>query len=347
VEDFCDVYTQIRCAGALGCCAADEAPYADEAECTQASTCSATLTEVLASPSVVDGTVAYDPEAASAYLQALAGSTSLCGASEDAMLAATSSFMIGTLAEGDDCSFALTDSARVNVCAPGLDCAATEDPDSGATLATCMSEVDVGGEFGDACKADEDCASRLCNAGTCEGETTELFCTGPEAAPPANWSELSTTEAPTLLKLTAHSTSNSGTTDDITLAYRNKSATYSCTITDTIADGATVSCTPTQSSSTTNQDNDLFYVKYANQSNSFNYDDGLRITSVNASFSGASTSYSLEEFEDPGAGLNCEGCDVWGENCNSCWIDGDGQGDCLEMRSPMQANAESNCIDHS
>jgi hypothetical protein len=346
VEDFCDVYTQIHCAGALGCCAADEAPYADEAECMQASTCSATLTEMLASPSVVDGTVAYDPEAASAYLQALAGSTSLCGASEDAMLAASSSFMIGTLATGDDCSFALTDSAHVNVCAPGLACTATEDPQSGATLATCMSEVAVGGQFGDACEADEDCASNLCNAGMCEGETTELFCTAPEAEPPANWTEVSTTAAPSELRVTAHTTSNSGTTNDITLVYRNNSATYSCTITEVISDGETVACTPTQSSTTTNADYDLFYVKYTDKANSFNYSDGLRVTTLYVSYQNAPTAYTIEWFNEA-SGLNCEGCDIFGDGCNSCWIDGDGQGDCLEMRSPMQADTNTQCIDHS
>lgn len=349
VEDFCDVYTQIRCVGALGCCAADEAPYADEAECAQASTCSATLAELLASPSVVDGTVAYDPAAASAWLQALAGSTSHCGASEDAMLAATSNFMIGTLAEGDDCSFALAESAQVNVCAPGLACTATEDPESGATLATCMSEVAVGGAFGDACEADEDCASNLCNAGACEGETTELFCTAPEAEPPANWTELSTTSAPTQLRMTAHGSSNSGTTDDITLVYRNRTATYSCSITEDISDGEQVVCTPTQSSSETSLDYDLFYVKYTNTANTYEYDDGLRVTALTVTFSGAPVAYALDTYSYGGSGIKCEGCDIFNDNCNSCWIDGDGQGDCIELRGKMlsAASTNMNCINNS
>jgi hypothetical protein len=347
-DDFCDVYTSIQCAGALGCCAADQAPFSSEAECAQASTCSATLAALLASPSVVDGTAAYDPEAAGAFLQAMAGSTSYCGESDDAMLAAASSFMVGTLGEGEDCVFAIGDPASVNVCAPGLGCEIGEDPASGETLATCMAADAVSGEHGGACEADEDCASKLCNAGTCEGETTELFCSAPETIPPSNWNTVSTTDAPTELRVSAHASSNSGTADNLTLAYRNKSGTYSCTITTDIADGETASCTPTQSSTNTHSDYDYFYVKYTDKDNSFAYDDGLRASKVTVTFEGASTAYSLTSFTYSGSGIKCEGCFL-GQDCNSCWLDGDGQGDCLELRANMRSSEDINinCIDHS
>ena len=51
-----------------------------------------------------------------------------------------------------------------------------------------------------------------------------------ELVPPRNWSYLDTTAAPTLLS-SKRTPTRAAASNDITLSYRNKTATYSCTIT--------------------------------------------------------------------------------------------------------------------
>lgn len=161
---------------------------------------------------------------------------------------------------------------------------------------------------------------------------------GPEELepPPANWDELNTSGAPTWLGIYVNdSASNAGTTHTLKLSYRNKTATYSCTIAGA-SKGETKGCTPTQSSTTTNSNEDQFYLAFADTNNS---SDGLRFSSVKVTLGGVT--YSKVEFdraEDGEAALECHGCGSNGlNNCGSCWIDGNSSGgaNCVEVRIPM------------
>lgn len=173
-----------------------------------------------------------------------------------------------------------------------------------------------------------------------------------ELVPPRNWSYLNTTAVPTRLAVTANSNKSSGTTNDITLAYRNKTATYSCTITASISDGGTQSCVPSQSSDETSPSaqGDWFYIKYADKTNSQNSSDGLLITSITVTISG--TAYQLSSFnkgaETVYGAFSCTGCGgiFNDENCNSCWIDGDDHNGCLELKTDMNADSTIRCVDY-
>ena len=173
-----------------------------------------------------------------------------------------------------------------------------------------------------------------------------------ELVPPRNWTYLDTTAAPTLLAVKANSNKSSGTSNDITLSYRNKTATYSCTITASISDGGSQSCVPTQSSSETSPSpqGDWFYVKYADKTNSSNNSDGLLITALTVTTSGVA--YELSSFskgaETVYGAFSCTGCGgiFNDEDCNSCWIDGDDHNGCLELKTDMSADSVIRCVDY-
>lgn len=356
---FCALYDEIRCASALGCCV-ESAPYASETECMAASSCAAALDRLLTSPSVAGGAVSYDAAAAAAYLQAAADSAAWCGASEAAAEVDTSRFLVGTLGAGEPCSPAEDDPAASLVCAPGLHCLTREE--GGAVVGAC--EAVSGGSsglHGQACQSDEDCVSQSCEELVCAGEALDAICEVPIIEPPENgrdWGVLFTNDVPEKLRITAHSSTNSGTTDDITLAFRNETGTYSCDITATIADGGTQECVPTLSSTETDPSYDRFYIKYKDKTTAAGSDDGLRITSfavkvINDWLSDSTAQwYTNENFSEAvGEIINCEGCGL-GVECNSCWIDGDGHQDCVEIKFLINnANQDSdggdaNCIDY-
>jgi hypothetical protein len=170
---------------------------------------------------------------------------------------------------------------------------------------------------------------------------------GPEdpEPPPANWDELNTSGAPTWLGIYVNdSASNAGTTHTLKLAYRNKTATYSCTI-NGASKGETKGCTPSQSSTQTNNNEDQFYLSFADSSAS---SDGLRFSSVKVTLSGVT--YTKDEFdrtEDGENNIECHGCGSGGiENCGSCWIDGNSSGgaNCVEVRIPMDNDPTDSSI---
>ena len=86
---------------------------------------------------------------------------------------------------------------------------------------------------------------------------------------------------------------------------------------------------------------DYFYIKFADKDNSYNYDDGLLVTSVSAKHN--DTWYTQGYFSE-GSGLSCTGCDFWGDYCNSCWLDGDGHGDCKEIKTEADAPYDAWCL---
>lgn len=161
---------------------------------------------------------------------------------------------------------------------------------------------------------------------------------GPEELepPPANWTEINTTGAPTWLGIYVNdSASNAGTSHTLKLAYRNKTATYSCTI-NGANKGETKGCTPSQSSTETAGDEDKFFLAFNDSSQS---SDGLRFSSVKVTLAGVT--YTKDEFDRSENGetdLECHGCGSNGiDNCGSCWIDGNSSGgaNCVEVRIPM------------
>lgn len=164
---------------------------------------------------------------------------------------------------------------------------------------------------------------------------------GPEdpEPPPSNWTELHTSDVPTWLGIYVNnSASNAGTTHTLRLAYRNKTATYACTI-NGASKGETKGCTPSQSSTTTASDEDKFYLAFDDEDES---SDGLRFSSVKVTLAGVT--YSKDEFDRSENGetdLECHGCGSGGiDNCGSCWIDGNSSGgaNCVEVRIPMDNN---------
>lgn len=144
----------------------------------------------------------------------------------------------------------------------------------------------------------------------------------------------------------AHSSSNSGTTNDIVLKYKNRTGTYSCTITETISDGETVSCVPTLTGTGKSSDGyDWLYAEYASSSSC---SDGLRVTEV--AVKNSTTWYTLGTFDQGIYNTKCEGCSwitLWEGDCNSCWLDCDGNGNCSGMKWRMTTayNVDVYCTD--
>ncbi|HMV69445.1 MAG TPA: hypothetical protein PKA64_21565 [Myxococcota bacterium] len=330
-DELCALHDQIRCAGAMSCCAEDP-PYASEEACLAASSCSAGLTRWLDSASVKAGKVRFDEEGAADWLRAKAIATSFCGDHEAASEVDLDRVFVGDEPEGTSCEPVAGDPTATLVCAEGLVCDFAE----GATVCAPKTTETLHGFTGEACSTGEDCLSGACEAEVCVGETPATMCEAPESLTPANGTVLRTNDTPSKLSVTARSDSNAGTSNDVTLIYRNNAATYSCTITATIADGGTQECTPSWSSSETDIASDKMYVKFAGTDNT----DGLKFTTATVVING--TTYENGTYDEAiSADIRCAGCNIWDESCHSCWIDGDGNGNCKEAKMVSTSSGSS------
>ncbi|HMV69715.1 MAG TPA: hypothetical protein PKA64_22930, partial [Myxococcota bacterium] len=200
----------------------------------------------------------------------------------------------------------------------------------------------------DGCVADEDCPSGSCVDHACAAGLSPALCMD-DAEPPSNGgydAVLVRDDVPEALRVTAHSSSNSGTTDSITLVLRNSEASYACTISGGVATGASAECVPSKSSSSTDY-GDVFYVKYTDKSSAAGSDDGLRMTSFAVKYDG--TWYTTQTFDIAlSTKIDCEGCFL-ASDCNSCWLDGDDHNKCLEIKSDamLEGDGTVQCIDHN
>jgi hypothetical protein len=327
-DDFCDLASQIHCAGALGCCSGDEKAFANVEECIQQSSCAKDFGDVLASSLVKGGTLVYDADAAGDHLRALASKVSQCGASTEATSRPT--YLIGSREQGADCSPQGGDRTNTLTCKPGLECALTVDIPTGVEKGTCMSASSPASDVGVACASGEDCSSGVCTAAKCaaEPDTTSEYC----AAPPEETAPSNAT--PTKMYIRVHGNDNSGSGGDVTLTYANGGKYYECTITDSLADNAEKTCTITTQGTVTNSNSELFWVAMPGN-------DGLRIDTICAYGTENGADFAIEcvgEVFDPGNNNSwSENCGAWipwenGQYCGSFWLDGDGHGNCNEFQ---------------
>lgn len=314
LEDFCDLFEQIQCAGADGCCSDTQKAYASVDACLAASSCAERLADFSASKPAVEGALVYDPEAAGDYLRSFAASTAACGASED--LPTHLSYFVGTRVEGADCTPDATSAANTLTCKPGLGCILAAD-----AKGTCMpvtSDLGAGAE-GDACETEDDCAHGDCVDGACALEPAVLFCEAPPAmTPPSN------ATVDNLYIKTADS-KNAGTTANITLTYDDGAGnTYTCTITGGIGRNAAKTCTPTASVSSDKPGYNSITIEQTST-------DGLRMGTVCARDAASAQIYCAGSFHDP-ASKYCTDWDIWDQNYGSCYIDADDNGNCKKLK---------------
>lgn len=355
-ERFCEVFQQIECAANVGGCCTDPQGRAPSAEaCVSTPDCSALLDHAL----VRDGLLQYDPMVAGDFLRAGARNAAACSLDADWRHL---SFLEGKRVEGEDCSPVGGDSTYLRLCEPGLRCAVRQD-EAGAPVGSCVQmpalpalrglgercEDEDGSacnsgrcvdgvcaerlEEGSTCRLDADCVSGRCTNGEAEPDCADgscgcapvgdAFCQLEEPLPqrPTN---TSTYTNPSSLCVQAHESDNSGTNGDLTLKFFVDNKYYSCTITETVSDGEEACCTPSYGGSANSAYNNQMKVMMWN-------DDGIRITALKVK-SGANT-WTLGTFDDDNLGteMDCEGCNFWSKNCNSCWLDQDGHGSCRHM----------------
>lgn len=150
--------------------------------------------------------------------------------------------------------------------------------------------------------------------------------------PPSNWSNLSTTDLPTAIYITTEDdNSDSGSTNNLTVKYRNESGTFQCSISGGIASGATASCTSfTQSSTETDTTRDDLYIGYSGTPNT----DGLLVTEVKIVTGGSE--YVVSKFTKAGSDIDCWGGDA--TYTAACWIDSDAHKKCKQMKIKLQGN---------
>jgi hypothetical protein len=320
LENFCDLYSQIECAGSVGCCSGDLKIYSSADACLAATTtCKDALKPVLDSALVADGTVVYDPDAAGDYLRAWATSTSVCGASN--ALPPGVPFLTGTRAEGADCKTAANDAGGLYSCKPGLECKLTSDETTGETSATCApaSGKALPGEYGDACASDEECRNGPCQAGKCDVDPA-LYCeAAPVKSPPSN-------AVPATLSLNSADADNANTSGDITLKYRtggdvNGADVYSCTLSGGIGRDKTKTCTPTKTGTAAAGQESLYVGTDSN--------DGLLVDSVCALDSSGNAIECAGTFLTPRLEY-CTKCS--GLSCGRCWVDGNDHGSCATIK---------------
>lgn len=151
-------------------------------------------------------------------------------------------------------------------------------------------------------------------------------------APEPNWSTLSTSGTPTKLTVKSYDSSDAGTTHPLTLKYRNKSGTWTCSISGGVAKNSSASCTSITQSSTETQSTDQFYVGYAGADDS----DGLLFTALTVTINGSS--YSVSTFTEETNNVTCKDCEG-ARGCSSCWIDGDGHNECTQVKVEMETAA--------
>ncbi len=154
---------------------------------------------------------------------------------------------------------------------------------------------------------------------------------------------------------TAHSGSNSGTNNSVTIGYYGTDL-YECELPNGIGTGKTACCTPTSTRRIPDKiaitfSYSGFVVYYTNSSANT---DGLRVSSMSAKgtdsvSSGWSVSAGTFTNILDNKNVSCEGCTL-GTFCNSCWIDRDDHKKCTGLqisRSGFQQAGDNAvyCID--
>lgn len=365
LEQFCATFRQLHCLANTSCCTAGE-HHASNEECLQKAPCPEILRDAQASPLLASGEITYDASAAGDLLRAMADDVSRCSPPRADVV--ERKVLAGTRPQGADCSPSHEEDALAplscgaglrcepqadaagaikGVCSPGLTPAAPvrkalgdacEDGaecDSGrCAAAVCAARQKVG----QACLSADDCESNRCQGedgsgclgGSCScAEAGALYCSAPPPAPPSNddWS------SPTSLCVKANDSDNAGTSNTrVVLGWLYANRRYKCEISGGIKDGEEKCCTPVYTTYTL-VDGTQFGVK--NESS-----DGLRVTSVKA-IKGSST-WSVGTVRDFDPDLECVGC-FFGTDCESCWLDTDGHGDCRSITITMTGNNSSTC----
>lgn len=335
-DKFCDLATQIDCAGAVGCCTDASEAYTSVAECAAESRCADGLGKVLESPLLQDGTITYDAAAAGDYLRAMASRVASC--ETPAADIAKPIFLVGSRDEGADCSPQGQDQANLFTCKANLQCTLSDDPATGAQVGVCakIPAAPTNGAVGDTCASEEDCQSGPCASGKCALDTSYACNQPEEITVPANTD-------PTQLYIKTHDSDSAGTTGTVTLKYISGTSEYSCEVTPTNKN-TEYTCTPTKTTLATSGSS--FYISMTST-------DGVRISTVCARYQATPSS--------PWTAVDCagtffdygtneawsEGCtwdpDVWGFWCSNVWLDNDGHGDCKTLKVNWDNDNYTNC----
>lgn len=332
LDDLCDLASELRCAGAVGCCA--ESPYASVDECLAASSCEELVDSVTGSELFADGTISYDPDAAADLLAELAEATESCGTESAAP--DLGAVFVGRRGEGEDCSPRDASEAHRLACAPGLACIVHDDEADGTRTGTCERPE----------------ASYTAEQDGPEPEPTveALYC----AAPPERISPRASTIVPTALSLNTENTTNAGTSANVTLHFiqDGKTTEYYCTITGGISKNQTKICTNVQTRTWGSApSNDLFYVE--NQSN-----DGLAVDSVavcladdGSACTSTSSSFKAGTFDNGNTSM-LESTIVWAfgmfdDGYDYFWVDGNSNGNCNMAKIKFDDDNTVNCSSHS
>lgn len=151
------------------------------------------------------------------------------------------------------------------------------------------------------------------------------------------------------LCITTASSSDSATSNAVTLeAHRANTGTYyKCSFPSGVSANTTACCTPTTATGgTSTYSNDVWTVRF----NSSSSGDGLKITKV--AFTGkqsanVTVTQQFDKFQKvPPYGVQCDGggleCDLFQHNCDTCWLDGSGNGNCWRMNMDTSGQVWSN-----
>lgn len=167
--DFCDRYAELVCDANARCC--DQPVLGSYEACVARRPCPAAVTD----PLVVSGVIAYDPDAAGAYLRDLRSATDACAHNATAP---ELPFLASTRQAGESCNdTAIPSISPSSACAEGLECAFTDEG-----LFCVPSAYPDRPALGESCDPERDtCAEGFCDAGSsrCEPARTEgAPCTG-------------------------------------------------------------------------------------------------------------------------------------------------------------------------